>query len=132
MPAKRGRRCDPAKEIFWRGVLKQQRDSGLSARAFCRREGLSEFNLFRWRRELSRRDRQASTAIPNRLAGEPTAPPASPVFLPVRVIDDRSERVRPVMPIEILLPDGPIVRVPLGFDPRTLGDILAVLEGRSC
>src|SRR3954467_4891386 len=132
MPAKRGRRCDPAKEILWREILKQQRDSGLSVRAFCHREGLKDFNLFRWRRELSRRDREADTAIPNRPAGEPTAPSASPVFLPVRLIDDRGERARPIMPIEILLPDGPIVRVPVGFDPRTLGDVLAVLEGRSC
>ena len=132
MLAKRGRRCDPAKEILWRGILQQQRDSGLSVRAFCHREGLKTFNFFRWRRELSRRDRQRNSAIPNRSAGESTTTPASPVFLPVRVIDDRRERARTVMPIEILLPDGPIVRVPLGFDPRTLGDVLAVLEGRSC
>ena len=132
MPAKRGRRCDPAKETLWRKILKRQQDSGLSVRAFCDREGLKDFNLFRWRRELSRRDRRANTAIPSRSAGEPTAPTASPVFLPVRVIDDRGERARTIMPIEILLPDGPIVRVPLGFDPRTLGDVLAVLEGRSC
>jgi transposase len=132
MLAKRGRRCDPAKEILWRGILKQQRDSGLSVRAFCDREGLKAFNLFRWRRELSRRDRAADAAIPNSPAEQSTAPSASPVFLPVRVIDDRGERARPVMPIEVLLPDGPIVRVPVGFDPRTLGDVLAVLEGRSC
>jgi transposase len=132
MPAKRGRRCDPAKEILWREILKRQRDSGLSVRAFCNREGLKAFNFFRWRGELSRRDRETISAIPNRSAGESNAPPASPVFLPVRVIDDRGERARPIMPIEILMPDGPIVRVPVGFDPRTLGDVLTVLEGRSC
>jgi len=132
MLVKRGRPCDPAKEVLWRRILKQQRDSGLSVRAFCRRERLKDFNLFRWRRELSRRDRQADTAIPDHSAGEFTEPSASPVFLPVRIIDDRGERARPIMPIEILLPDGPIVRVPVGFDPRTLGSVLAVLEGRSC
>jgi hypothetical protein len=36
------------------------------------------------------------------------------------------------MPIEIVLPEGPIVRVPVGFDPRSLSDVLAALEGRSC
>ena len=132
MLAKRGRRYDPAKEILWRGILKQQRDSGLSVRAFCDWEGLKACNLFRWRRELSRRDRQADTAIPNSPAEGSSAPPTSPVFLPVRIIDDRGERARPIMPIEILLPGGPIVRVPDGFDPCTLGDVLAVLEGRSC
>lgn len=132
MSAKRGRPYDPDKELLWRGILKQHRKSGLSVRAFCNREGLKDFNLFRWRRELSRRDRQGHSAIPYRSAGEPTAPPASPVFLPVRVVDDRHERAEPFPPIEILLPDGPVVRVPLGFDRRTLGDVLAVLEGRSC
>jgi hypothetical protein len=34
--------------------------------------------------------------------------------------------------IEIVLPTGMIVRAPSGFDPRTLGDVLAVLEGRPC
>ena len=30
------------------------------------------------------------------------------------------------------LTTGPVVRVPFGFDPSTLGQILAVLEGRPC
>jgi len=41
-------------------------------------------------------------------------------------------RSRPAPPIEIVLPTGPTVRVPAGFDPRTLGHVLAVLEGRPC
>jgi len=32
----------------------------------------------------------------------------------------------------IVLPTGLIVRAPSGFDPRTLGDVLAVLEARPC
>lgn len=132
MPAKRGRPFDPDKEMLWRSILKRQHSSGLSVRAFCHREGLNDGNLFRWRRELSQRDRAANTASPNRSADESTSPSASPVFLPVRVIDDCGVHARPITPIEILLPGGPIVRVPLGFDPRTLGDVLAVLEGRSC
>ena len=34
--------------------------------------------------------------------------------------------------IEIVLPAGPTVRVVPGFDPRTLGQVLAVLEGHPC
>jgi hypothetical protein len=34
--------------------------------------------------------------------------------------------------IEIVLTTGPVVRVPFGFDSSTLGQILAVLEGRPC
>ena len=62
--------------------------------------------------------------------GEPTE--AAPVFLPVRVVDLEAVSPRPAPPIEIVLPTGPIVRVPSGFDPRTLGHVLAVLEGRPC
>ena len=41
---------DPEKEQFWRGVIAEAADSGLSVRAFCRQKGLKE-NLFHaWRR----------------------------------------------------------------------------------
>src|SRR5512135_1626297 len=132
MPAKRCHRRDPAKEKLWRRIIRRHQDSGLSVRAFCEREGLKDFNFLRWRRELSRRDREKSTAILNSSAKESTAPSPLSVFLPVRVVDVGVEQARPTMPIEILLPDGPTVRVPVGFDPRTLGDVLAVLGGRRC
>lgn len=62
--------------------------------------------------------------------GEPTE--ATPIFLPVRVADLEAISPRQASPIEIVLPTGPIVRVPSGFDPSTLGQVLAVLEGRPC
>ena len=57
---------------------------------------------------------------------------AAPAFLPVRVVDLVEVAPRTAPPIEIVLPAGPTVRVPHGFDPRTLGEVLAVLEGRPC
>jgi hypothetical protein len=48
------------------------------------------------------------------------------------VVDLEAVSLRPAPPIEIVLPTGLIVRAPSGFDPRTLGDVLAVLEGRLC
>ena len=80
--------------------------------------------------ELGRRDRQPSAAFQGEQQGEPTE--AAPAFLPVRVVDLEVVSPRPAPPIEILLPTGMIVRVPSGFDPRTLGHLLAVLEGRPC
>ena len=47
-----------AKEAAWRERLQTQAGSGLSVRAFCRREGLSEPSFYSWRRELDKRDRQ--------------------------------------------------------------------------
>jgi len=56
----------------------------------------------------------------------------APAFLPVQVVDLEEVSPRPAPPIEIVLPTGPIVRVSSGFDPHTLGHVLAVLEGRPC
>jgi len=47
-----------AKEACWRGRLRDQAGSGLSVRAFCRRDGLSEPSFYAWRRELEKRDRE--------------------------------------------------------------------------
>src|SRR5512142_127306 len=132
MSTKPRRRRDPAKEKHWRRIIRRHQTSGLSVHAFCEREGLKGCNFLWWRRELNRRDREKATALLNSSAKETTKPSTSPVFLPVRVVETIVEQSRPSTPIEILLSDGPTVRVPAGFDPRTLGDILAVLGGRPC
>jgi hypothetical protein len=126
MAGRGGKRRDPARERSWRRTIREQQRSGLSVRDFCRREGLKDWTFRWWRQELIRRD-QASGATPR---GEPAG--AAPAFLSVRVIDREAVAPRPVPAIEIVLPAGPTVRVPQGFDPRTLGEVLAVLEGRPC
>ena len=64
------------------------------------------------------------------LEGKPTESAAA--FLPVRVVDLEAVSPPSVPSIEIVLTTGSIVRVPSGFDPSTLGQVLAVLEGRPC
>ena len=132
MPAKRRRRRDPAKEKLWRATIRRHQECGLSVRAFCEREGLKDGNFLRWRRELDRRDREQTPEPPKSATQGPTEPHLSPVFLPVKVVDADRIPSRPAPAIEIVLDGGPTVRVPAGFEPRTLGDILAVLEGRRC
>jgi hypothetical protein len=39
-------------ESQWRRLIARQGDSGLSAAAFCRTEGLSLANFYRWRRRM--------------------------------------------------------------------------------
>ena len=126
MAKRGGKRRDPAREKSWRRTIRQQQRSGLSVRDFCRRERLKDGTFRWWRQELARRDRELSTAP----TGEGTE--AAPAFLPVRVIEPEAVAPRPAPPIEIVLLSGPTVRVPFGFDPRTLGDVLAVLGGRPC
>ena len=130
MARRGGRQRDPLREKFWRRTIRQQQSSGLTVRAFCLREGL-KIGAFRWwRQALARRDREPSATPVGDREGEPTE--AVPAFLPVRLVDLEAAPPRPSPPIEIVLPTGPTIRVLLGFDPRTLGQVLAVLEGRSC
>jgi transposase len=126
MAKRGGKRRDPARERFWRRTIRDQQQSGLSVRDFCGREGLKDGAFRWWRQELQRRDEEPSIAP----RGEWVE--SAPAFLPVRVVDLEAVAPRPAPPIEIVLPAGPTVRVPPGFDPRTLGDVLAVLERRPC
>jgi hypothetical protein len=132
MPAKTRRRPNLAKEKHWRGIIRRHQNSGLSVRAFCEREGLKVFNFLRWRRELDRRDREKTTPHPCSATKGPIEPRISPTFLPVRVADADRAPHPPSPPIEIVLNGGPKVRVPSGFDPRTLDNVLAVLGARRC
>jgi transposase-like protein len=52
---------------FWRMVLDEQAKSGLSIRAYCRQEGISEPSFYHWRRTIEER-----SAIVERGAVEPT------------------------------------------------------------
>ena len=126
MAGRGGKRRDPAREQSWRRKIREQVRSGLSVRDFCRRAGLKDWTFRWWRQELIRRDREPATTPQDVSAG------AAPAFLPVRVVDLEAVAPRPVPAIEIVLSAGPTVRVPHGFDPRTLGEVLAVLEGRPC
>jgi transposase-like protein len=61
-------------------------------------------------------------------------------FLPVRVLGGEVSPARPrsketaaePLPIEIMFSGGRVLRIPSGFDRRTLLDVLDVLEGRGC
>ena len=130
MAKRGGKRRDPAREKLWRRTIREQQRSGLSVRDFCRRAGLKDGAFRWWRQELARRDRETSAASRGEHQDESTE--SAPAFLSVRVTDLEAISPRQASPIEILLPTGPIVRVPSGFDPSTLGRVLAVLEGRPC
>lgn len=130
MAKRGGKRRDPARERFWRRTLRRQERSGLPVGDFCRREGLKDWTFRFWRQEVARRDQELSAASPGEPEGEPTR--GAPAFLPVRLVDLEAVTPLTAPPIEIVLPTGPTVRVPSGFDPRTLGRVLAVLEGRPC
>src|SRR3954464_2107406 len=121
MAKRGGKRRDPAREKLWRRTIRDQQRSGLNVRAFCLREGLKDWTFRWWRQELARRDQQTSSVPPQEKDGPPSE--ASPAFLPVRIVDSEPFASQPP-PIEIVWPTGPTVRVPTGFDRRTLDEIL--------
>jgi hypothetical protein len=107
-----GRGRDEQKEREWRRRIEQWQASGLGVRAFCARHGLATASFYKWRQVLQRR-----------AAGEPA-------FVAVQVVAEAASTLTGTL--EVLLTDGRTVRVAPGFDPVTLRQLLAVLEGRPC
>ena len=129
---------DLEKERTWRAVLDRQRQSGLSVRAFCERERISEASYDVWRRELQRRDyespsgRQPIREFPVRPASRSASvaatstkrPVDSPAFVPV-VIEPGGTPVARVL--EVACVDGSRVSVWPGCDAELLRSALQVL-----
>jgi hypothetical protein len=141
MASRRGKgQRDPAKERYWRRIVRQWRSSGLSVRDFCDWQALSEPCFYAWRRELAKRDREAAAGVPGigaARAGRPgkqNLPSRSPTaaFLPVQVVAD-SGRDAASLPqphgIEVHLPGGVRLTVPPGCDRALLRDVIACCAG---
>ena len=103
-------------------------------RAYCRQAGIEESAFYWWRRELARGSRQGEIfanhdAVHPGHPGRPAtgkSPRIAAGFLPVQVTaDHRPEGGRGG---ELLLADGRVLRIQLGFDRQTLLDVLGVLE----
>jgi transposase len=100
------------KAQFWRTMLRQWRQSGLSVRAFCARQGLSQPSFYSWRRSLAQRDGQAVPFVPVRVLKEP-----QPVLAEASASG-----------LELVLGGCRRLRIAPGFDAATLRQLLAVLE----
>jgi hypothetical protein len=142
---------DPAKERFWRRMLGMWRRSGLTGRGFCAEHELSEPSFYAWRRELAVRDRERGLAHaagvrrrqaagakgPTAVAPTAVAPTAvaqgraRPAFVKVAVMA-QTGAMGAVPPIELILSAGRLLRVPPGFDPDLLRQLLRVLEEPAC
>ena len=108
-----GKPRDPQKERFWQQVIRRWRRSGLSARAFCLENGLSQANLYAWQRTLAQRDAEAIA------------------FGQVHVLAD--ETSNPLCPtvgaaFELVLANRRVLRIGTAFDAATLRRLLPVLE----
>lgn len=111
------------KERFWRAMVRQWRQSGLSVRAYCAEHGLSEPNFYAWRRTVAERDAAAEAAavrfVPVQVTPEPR-PAASAIAA------NLSGSVASA--VELILGAGRRLRIGPGFDEPTLRRLLALLE----
>ena len=122
----------------WSAAFGEFRQSGLTMAEFCRSRRIS-FPKFRYR-FYSPRYRNASTVgSPPGIAGVPATALVDRVahgFVPVHVrpvpvasVD--LDRPEPAAPLELVMADQRLVRVPVGFDAATLDRLLDLLEHRS-
>ena len=106
------------KEACWRERLQNQAGSGLSVRAFCRREGLSEPSFYSWRRELGKRDRQRAAGTDGRVT---RAAVGSAGLVAVDVIGVLGEAM-----LEIIIDGGVVIRLREEVSAETLERVLRV------
>ena len=102
------------KESFWRLALEEFGESGLSARAFCAREGLSEASFYAWRRTLGKRDAEGSRA---------SRRPAE--LISVEVVASTGDESA----LELTTPGGYTLRIPPHVAPARLAAVLAAISG---
>jgi hypothetical protein len=117
-----------SRQIYWSAIIADFHRSGLTHVQFCRARKVSIHSFRKW---LYRRPAPASPAK----AGRPSLP-AAPLFLPVHVrpepapiTGERSADPSPP-PLELVVDHGRCLRIPVGFDPATLGRVLDLLEAR--
>ncbi len=98
--------------LEWQQRLESKREGDLSVDVFCLQEGVSRSTYYRWVRQLQ-------DGIPESLKEERTerekAETGEAVFLPITL---------KASPVEIELPNGGIVRLPLGVGQAVLVEVI--------
>ena len=107
--------------LYWQERLANREASGLEIDEFCADEGVSRSTFYRWVMRLKE-------GIPDAVQEEgrslTLAEIAEPKFLPVSVT---------VSPVEIELPNGSVVRLPVGVGQAVIVDVVravSALPGR--
>ena len=104
----------PEKQVKWRSLIAEQKESGQSAAAFCRTRGVREALFYYWKKQLQEATRQ---------------------FVEVQVakpdLSQRHSRVALGSTIEMRLSNGRSLMVAPEFNASHLRALLAVLECES-
>lgn len=121
-----GNSAGASKERYWRKLIGQKRDPGETVAQLCAREGVSVHQFYWWKRTLRTRKRRSTPSRGRPAANDGTADEgdqATNSFVPVRLPFST-----PAPPIELVHPDGWVLRLPAGFDPQSLCQILTTLD----
>jgi len=103
--------------LYWQERLSNREASGLSIDEFCADEDISRSTFYRW---LQRLKDGIPDAVKEEGASLTLAEIAEPKFLPVSVT---------ASPIEIELPNGGLVRLPLGVGQAVIVDVIRAVTG---
>jgi hypothetical protein len=95
------RRRSVEREARWREAFRRHDTSGLSVRAFCRREKLHESAFYFWRRAVAERDAEAASVV----SATKAKSAREPEFLPVVL-----RREAPTAGLSLELRSGNVVR----------------------
>ena len=128
----------PADAHEWLAAIADFRRSGMTMAEFCRRRNIP-FHAFRHRVYTPSRKLRAAAGSPTGPGFPPAigiASPAASQFVPVHVSSRPKttaprDPAQPSAPLELVMADGQFVRIPVGFDPTTLGRLLDLLDLRS-
>jgi hypothetical protein len=111
---------DPGREAFWRRTLTAFGNSGLSVRAFCRREKLAETAFYFWRRTIQQRGITPKRPQQRRRKQLDRKPPA---FVPLVL-----GNVPPMAGITLELRGGRSLRLSESFPVDRLAGLVLALE----
>ncbi len=103
--------------LYWQDRLANRESSGLSIDEFCADEDVSRSTFYRW---VERLKEGIPDAVKEEGANLTLAEIAEPKFLPVSVT---------ASPVEIELPNGGLVRLPVGVGQAVIVDVIQAVTG---
>jgi hypothetical protein len=99
---------DLPRREYWRELVSQQEQSGLSVHAFCKQRDVTEASFYNWRKQL-RNNNSVGFAL----------------------VDASGKGCKPKSPVELVLATGDRVQIAPGVDAATLRLVLGVLRERT-
>ncbi len=103
--------------LYWQDRIANREAGGLSIDEFCADEDVSRSTFYRW---VERLKDGIPDAVKEEGASLTLAEIAEPKFLPVSVTS---------LPVEIELPNGGLVRLPVGVGQAVIVDVIQAVTG---